>query len=282
MLLRKNDEVVVGTPGYSGANLTFLQTGAKINYVSVDDEGIDVDALEKLCSRKKIKMIYVIPHHHHPTSATLSPERRVRLLTLASKHKFAILEDDYDYDFHYGGKPMMPMASVDRNGNVLYIGTLTKSLAPAIRLGFIVGPESFIQAATGLRKSIDTQGDSLIENAVAELYRDGTISRHLKKSIRIYGERRDHFCALLRNELSDMISFNVPEGGMSVWAKFLKHDLPSVSEKAAKKGLIIRDGTDYDIRKMKYNAVGLGFASLNFSEQDKAIGILKSVLEAMG
>lgn len=78
---------------------------------------------------------------------------------------------------------MMPMASLDRDGNVIYIGALSKSLAPAIRVGFMVAPRRFITSATALRKAIDTQGDSLIENAIAELYKDGTIGRHIKKSM---------------------------------------------------------------------------------------------------
>ena len=223
-------------------------------------------------------MVYVIPHHHQPTTVTLSPDRRIRLLELAAKYRFAIIEDDYDYDFQYAGRPMMPMASLDSTGNVIYIGALTKSLAPAIRVGFIVAPEQFIRAATWLRKSIDTQGDSLIENAIAQLYKDGTIARHIKKSVKLYKERRDNFCDLLKTELGRHISFTIPEGGMSVWTTFLKSNLPVVAAKAFKKGLIISDGTDYDTEKTKYNSVGLGFASLNFKEQEKAIEILKSVL----
>ena len=143
-----------------------------------------------------------------------------------------------------------------------------------------MAPSEFIRAATYLRKSIDTQGDSLIENAVAELYKDGTIARHLKKSVKLYKERRDYFCDLLTRELGNALSFKIPDGGLMVWATFVKNSLPSVSAKALKKGLILNDGTDYDTKKTKYNSVGLGFASLNFREQEKAVAILKAVLES--
>jgi GntR family transcriptional regulator/MocR family aminotransferase len=205
----------------------------------------------------------------------------MRLLELAAKYNFAIIEDDYDYDFHYASKPIMPMASHDRHGHVIYIGTLTKTLAPAIRFGFMVAPEKFIQAATWLRKSIDTQGDSLMENAIAELYNDGTITRHIKRSVKVYKERRDHFCNLLQDELGEIISFKIPDGGMSVWTKFVNRDLKIISSKAFAKGLIVKDGTTYDTEKIKYNAVRLGFASLNFKEQEKAVKILKEVSSAM-
>jgi GntR family transcriptional regulator/MocR family aminotransferase len=280
ILIKQREQIIVGTPGYGGANLTFEQVGGQINYVAVNDDGIDVDVVEKICKKKRIRMIYVIPHHHHPTSVTLTPEKRIRLLELALKFKFAIIEDDYDYDFHYAGRPMMPMASLDRNGNVIYIGTLTKSLAPAIRLGFIVAPAAFIRTATHARKYIDSHGDSLIENAVAEMYKDGTIARHLKKSVKLYKERRDYFCGLLNSELGKFISFRIPEGGLSVWTAFLNNNLPDISKSAFKKGLIIADGTDYNTRKIKYNSVGLNFASVNAKEQEKAITILKGILKS--
>lgn len=278
LVIKPGDDVIVGDPGYDVAVFTFRLSGAKINTVPVDEHGINTDDVEKLCKKKKIKMVYVIPHHHNPTTVTLTPERRIHLLELAAKYKFAIIEDDYDYDFHYSSKPMMPMASLDRHGNVIYVGTLTKTLAPAIRVGFIAGPEEFIRTATYLRKLIDTQGDSLVEIAIAELYKDGTMARHIKKSVKLYKERRDHLSNLLTNELGKHISFKVPDGGMSIWTKFLDADLSEISEKALKKGLVIRNGKDYDTDIIKYNSVRLGFASLNFKEQEKAVGILKDLL----
>jgi len=278
ILLEPGDPIIVGQPGYSGANLTFQQLGVRIHPVPVDEDGINIDAVEKLCRTKKIRMVYVIPHHHNPTTVMLTPERRIRLLELSVKYKFAIIEDDYDYDFHYASKPMMPMASLDRHGTVIYIGTLTKTLAPAIRIGFMVAPESFIRHATSLRKALDTQGDSLIENAIAELYKDGTIARHIKKSVRLYKERRDHLCRLLQQELGQHVSFRTPEGGMSVWTKFQDRDLVKLSRAAYDKGLIIKDGREYDTPTRKYNSVRLGFASLNFKEQERAVDILKRLV----
>ncbi|HVU58901.1 MAG TPA: PLP-dependent aminotransferase family protein [Puia sp.] len=278
IVLDAGDPIIVGEPGYSGANLTFQQLGAKIYHVPVDGDGIDIDAVEKLCRTKKIRLVYVIPHHHNPTTVTLTPERRIRLLELSVKYKFAIIEDDYDYDFHYASKPMMPMASLDRHGTVVYIGTLTKTLAPAIRIGFMVAPESFIRHATSLRKALDTQGDSLIENAIAGLYKDGTMTSHIKKSVKLYKERRDHLCRLLREELRDHVSFKIPEGGMSVWTQFPRTDMVRLSRAAYDKGLIIKDGTEYDTPGRKYGAVRLGFAGLNTGELDRAVGILRRLI----
>lgn len=281
LLIQSGDNVIVGEPGFFGANHTFEQQGAVLNRVPVDDKGMDMDAVEKICRKKKIRLLYVIPHHHHPTTVSLTPERRIRLLELAEKHKFAIIEDDYDYDFHYTSSPMMPIASLDRKGSVIYIGTLAKTLAPAIRTGFMVGPESFIQAASAFRSTIDVQGDSLTEAAVAELYRDGTISRHIRKLVKLYRERRDSFCRLLSDTVGNHISFSVPDGGMSVWVQFNHLDLPKLSKLAADKGLRISDGRIYNTHTKNYNSARLGFASLNFEEQKKAVGILAECISEL-
>lgn len=278
ILLRPGDEIIVGEPGYTGATFAFRQLGASVNYVPVNEGGIDVEAIEKLCREKSIRFIYVISHHHNPTTVTLIPERRIKLLELAAEYRFAIIEDDYDYDFHYTSTPMMPMASLDKQGSVIYIGTLTKTLAPSIRIGFMIAPQNFIRAAVYLRKSIDVQGDSLMENAIAELYKDGTITRHIKKSVKVYRERRDHLCALFREELGNRVSFAVPGGGMSVWAHFPGTDLAVLSSKAREKGLVIPDGREYDNTGRKFNTARLGFASLNPEEQQKAVAILKELL----
>jgi GntR family transcriptional regulator / MocR family aminotransferase len=282
ILLGPGEHVITGTPGYVGANRTFQQAGATVHAVPVDGSGIDVDAIERICREVPVRMVYVIPHHHHPTLVTLTPERRLRLLALAAEYRFAILEDDYDYDFHYASTPILPMASQDRDGLVVYVGTLTKSLAPAIRYGFMVAPVEFIRAATNLRKSVDTQGDSLIEVAIAQLYEDGTIERRVKKSVKLCKERRDSWCGLLASLPAGEVEFSVPEGGMSVWTRFLKRPLTEVAKIAYQKGLVMSDGSDYDTAEVKYNAVGLGFASLNQKEQEKAAGILGEVLRKMG
>lgn len=276
LLLKPGDHVIVGEPGYFIANITFQQAGAIINRVPVDDFGIDVDSIERLCKKKKIKLLYVIPHHHYPTTVTLIPERRIRLLELAAKYKFAIIEDDYDYDFHYNSSPVLPMASLDQNGNTIYIGTLTKTFVPAIRMGFVIAPENFINAISNLRRAMDWQGDSMMEVAIAQLYKNGTIERHINKVVKLYRERRDYFCEQLKAKLGEFITFKIPDGGLSVWTKFNDIDLKQITERAAKNGLTISSGTLFNTGTKDYNSTRLGFASLTLKEQDKAIEILKS------
>jgi GntR family transcriptional regulator/MocR family aminotransferase len=280
VLLKPGDHVIVGEPGYFGATLAFQQAGAVVHRIPVDDAGIRVDDIEVLCKKKNIRLLYVIPHHHHPTTVTLSAERRLRLLQLAATYRFAIIEDDYDYDFHYDSNPVMPMASLDQHGNVIYIGTLSKTLAPSYRVGFMAAPENFIHAASLLRRGMDCQGDSLLEISIAALYNNGTMNRHIKKVVKLYHARRDHFCNLLQEQLPDVVSFQVPQGGMSVWAKFKGVELSKISERAFRRGLVVSNGALYNSPAKNYNAARMGFASLTEKEQDKAIAILNECIRS--
>ncbi len=141
----------------------------------------------------------------------MSMERRLKLLELAKEHRFAILEDDYDFDFHYDNKPYLPLASIDRNQNVIYIGSITKTFAPALRIGFMIGPPAFINAAASLRELIDKQGDTVMEEAFAVMFENGEMDRYFRKSLKIYKQRRDYFCATLEADFKNDILFKTPK-----------------------------------------------------------------------
>ena len=259
LLIKKGDEVVVAEPGYLGGSEMFRHAGASLNFVPVDADGMDIDAVEKICRKKKVRLVFVIPHHHTPTTVTLCAERRRRLLELARKYEFAVLEDDYDFDFHYSSSPILPLASVDVCGNVIYVGSFAKTMAPAIRIGFLVAPVNLVEQATWLRKMVDRQGEQLMEEAMANLLRNGDIDRHLKKANKIYHERRDRLCALLASELGGVAEFEVPAGGFAVWTRFGDRDMPAIAAQAQKLGLGIADGKDYwHVTPGKLNAVRLG------------------------
>ena len=284
LLLRAGDAVIVGEPGYYVANQVLESLGANLLRVPVDEQGIDVDAVERLCRKLSgrggrggcgVKMLYLIPHHHHPTTVTLSPERRMRLLEIAEKFNFAIVEDDYDYDFHYSSSPYLPLAASSHNNRVIYIGSFSKSLSSSIRVGFMVGPEDFIGQAIYLRRLIELRGDNNMEDALAFLIRNGDVGRHLKKVNKIYEARRDRLCHLLDSKLRDVVSYRKPSGGMAVWASFgRKYPLKAVAEKAGKQGVYISNGLMYNTHNTVYNSVRIGFAGLTEDEMEEAIGIL--------
>jgi GntR family transcriptional regulator/MocR family aminotransferase len=286
LLIRPGDTVFVPEPGYKDANQTFKLAGANLVFIPMDKEGIDVDRVEQLCKKKAPRMIYIIPHHHRPTTVTLSAERRMRLMSLASKYGFALLEDDYDFDYHFTSDPLFPLASLDTGGHIIYAGSFCKSIAPGIRIGFMVAPEVIINEAAAIRKLIDRQGERLLEEAIAELLSTGEISRHLKKSRKIYQERLENTCRLLREQLSEYLTFDRPNGGLAIWAAYKKNiNARTVALNAGKLGLNISDGSNYFFQpdiSMSHNFVRIGYCSLDETEMAGAIGIWKQALSSFG
>lgn len=278
-LLQPGDEVAVEEYTWSGARMNFLQAGARVTPVPIDAYGIDVDALEQICQQRPLRMLYLTSHHQYPTTVPLRADRRMRLLTLAQTYKFIVFEDDYDYDFHYESKPLFPLASADLGGLVLYSGSFTKTISPAFRVGYLVGPENVIQHLAKLRRIIDRQGDTLLENAMAELLHLGVIQRHIRKSLRMYRHRRDLFCDYLQTELGHVVDFRKPEGGMSVWTAFDSGiNLVRLAEKALQKNLYLSNGTAHESVFRKENVARLGFASSTEEELVCCVKILKSLL----
>lgn len=276
IILRKGDRIVVGETNYHAADSVFEYAGAILERIPLDDRGLEVDLIERLCKQKKIRAVYITPHHHFPTTVTMSACRRMALMALAEKYGFAILEDDYDYDFHYKSSPILPLASTDSHGMVIYIGSLSKNFSPGLRVAYLVAPHNMIHELSKLRFLIDRQGDPLLEQAIALLFNEGVMKRHLKKSLMVYKERRDLLCTLLSGKLKDKVNFKIPDGGLAVWAEFdRKMKLSVVAEKARKSGLIISNGTLYNYANKNINGIRLGFASLTSSEMERAVNILQ-------
>ncbi|TDE15409.1 aminotransferase-like domain-containing protein [Dyadobacter psychrotolerans] len=278
-LLANGDNVVVGEMGWYGAKMNFQKAGANILSIRSDQHGLDIDELEALCKKRKIRLIYVTSHHQYPTTVALRADRRIRLLQLAEQYGFIIFEDDYDYDFHYLSKPLLPLASADPAGMTLYCGSFTKAISPAFRVGYLVGPENVITHLSQLRRIIDRQGDTILENTIADLLQSGVIQRHLRKSVREYKQRRDVFCNLLKDELGDQVDFQIPDGGMAVWTRFDPAiDLKLLAEKALQKGLYFADGKMHNDNRDRH-ATRLGFASSTPKELEISIEILKKQLK---
>lgn len=279
VLFKKGDNLIVGDTNYYYADQTFLDAGTNLIRVTVDDYGIDVDAIEKVCKRKKIKALYITSHHHYPTTVTLIASRRIKLLSLAEKYGFIIIEDDYDYDFHYLSSPILPLVSADTKGMVIYIGTLSKCISPAIRTGYILAPKNLIEELCCVRQILDTQGEPILELALAELFRDGIIKRHMKKVLLTYHERRDFMCSLLQEKLGDVIDFKIPDGGLAIWAKFHKSiPLPALAAKLRKQEVILSPGLIHNTGPASLNATRMGFAWMTEKETENAIHMLDKAI----
>lgn len=280
LLLKPGDYIIVGEPGYYLANQVFEYLGAKIITIPVDRYGIDITAVHDACKQHPVKALYVIPHHHHPTTVTLSPDRRMRLLEMAEQFNFTIIEDDYDYDFHYTSSPYLPLAAGNHHNRVVYIGSFSKALSATIRIGFMIAASDFLKHAVYLRRMVELRGDHVMEESLAALIENGDIGRHLKKVNKIYCERRDYLCTLLDTHLNNIVHYTKPDGGMAIWLMFDKrYPLTKISAKAAKHGLFINNGTLFDSGDIRYNALRFGFASLTMDELKEAVEIVTKVVK---
>ncbi|HEY4076552.1 MAG TPA: PLP-dependent aminotransferase family protein [Rhizomicrobium sp.] len=278
ILVQPGDTVVMEELSYPPAREAFRRAGAEVVPVPLDDKGMVVDELEKICRKKRVRAVYVTPHHQFPTTVCMRPDRRLRLLSLAPQFGFAIVEDDYDHEFHFTHQPMHPLASADASGKVVYIGSLSKLLSPSLRLGYLVGPKSFIDRAGSEIMMIDRQGDPATEGSITELIDTGELRRHTRKVMRLYGERREYFAGLLKSQFRDRIEFTVPDGGLAFWVHF-DMDLDRLAAAAAKQGVTVLPANAFTTTPRSIDAARLGFASMSLAELKRATSRLRIALD---
>jgi len=188
-----------------------------------------------------------------------------------------IIEDDYDHEYRFDGYPVLPLAArAEKDVPVVYVGSLSKILAPGIRVGYAVAPPSILRFMSDRREAIDRQGDVFLELALSELIADGTVRRHTRKARRVYHARRDHLAALLIRRFSNCSEFVLPAGGLAIWLR-LK---PGISAKtlamnATDLGLSVLPGAHFTLSATRApEAFRLGFATLSEDEVTKAVALL--------
>ena len=279
LLIRPGDNIVVSDPSYFMADLIFQKLGAVIHRVRVDQEGMDVNQLEELLKTKRFRMLYVIPHHHHPTTVTMSSGRRIQLLNVIKQYGLWTIEGDYDYDFHYRNSPILPLASTDHGGRIIYIGSYTKLLGPSFRIGYMVAEKHFIDQAIRFKRLIDIRGDFMMESALANLIENGELSRHIKRSKKIYAERLENTAKLIATTFPESIDFEKPQGGMALWLRFdERYPLAQILQKAAARQLYFQGSAYFEGHIPDLNSMRFGFASLTEDRLRKAIEVLQDIL----
>lgn len=219
LLLRPGDKVAVEELGFPPAWDAFRAAGAELAPVRLDANGMVPEALEATLSQEPVRLIYLTPHHQCPTTVTLPAERRLHIYELASRKGIPIIEDDYDHEFHFRSQPIAPIASSDPCELVIYTSTLSKTMFPSMRLGFLAVPEAIYQPLVNLRAVMTRQNNVFLQDAVARWMDNGGFERHLRRMRRVYQERRDALVDALSHGRSAglPLDWSVPDGGMALW-----------------------------------------------------------------
>jgi GntR family transcriptional regulator / MocR family aminotransferase len=279
-LLDRGDTVAIEHLGYRPAWEALQHTGARLEPVPVDAAGLRVDVLDHLARTTRLRAVYITPHRQYPTTVTMGAERRMRLLDLASRYQFAIIEDDYDHEFHYQGRPVQPLASLDDRGNVIYVGTLSKVFAPGLRVGFVVAAAAFVESLVAHRVVLDLTGDHVVEAAVAEMLRDGEIQRHVNRLRRVYARRHDALLTALDTHLRQVIRVTPADGGLGVWSAADGIDVELWAQRALHHGVAFHPGRRYAFSREPLPCLRLSFAPLSEQQIDEAVRRMARALPA--
>ncbi|MEJ0003350.1 MAG: PLP-dependent aminotransferase family protein [Pararobbsia sp.] len=276
LLIRPGDCVVFESLSYPPARAAFASCGAQVLEVSHDEQGPMLDALEWTCRRHRVRAVFTTPHHQFPTTVTMSSARRAGLLALAERFDFSIVEDDYDHEFHFDDIAPLPLASADPGGRVLYVGSLSKVLAPGLRLGYLVASREIVERCADEITLIDRQGNTLTELAVADMMATGELKRHVRRARRVYQTRRDLAAAAVRAHFGTDVDFSMPAGGLALWVRLQASlDIGAFERNARAEGLHLLAGRLFDARGRAVPAFRLGYASLDEAELNERIVALR-------
>jgi GntR family transcriptional regulator / MocR family aminotransferase len=267
--------LAVEDPGYPPLRAAFEAAGASVVPVPVDAEGILVERIPA-----DARVIYVTPSHQFPTGTAMSPARRAALLEFARRQGAVIVEDDYDGEFRYGGRPLDALQTLDRDGSVFYVGTFSKSLFPALRLGYLVAPAWAMAALACARQLGDRHDDVLAQETLALFIAEGHLARHVRKMRRIYAERREALLEGLANHASAALRPLASDAGLHVAAE-LRWPVPAsqLVEDAVAKDMRIEALGGYAIGSQQPNGLVFGLGGMPATRMDEAMRVLAALLE---
>ena len=266
-------------PGYFGARHALKLAGARLVPVPVDDEGLNVSAGIALCPRPRA--IFVTPSHQFPLGATMSATRRLQLLDWARQSESWIIEDDYDSEYRFGNLPFSSLQGLDRDSRVIYVGTLSKTLFPALRLAYIVLPADLVDAFIRARRAMDLCSPTFPQLVLSDFIREGHFGRHVRKMRLLCRERRTALVRALREEL-DWLNVLGDQAGM-----YLAVGLPGgiqdreICERAAEEGLRVAPLSECYLETPRQGLL-LGYGGTNVEEIAKGVRCLREVIESIG
>ena len=216
VLLERGDTVVMENPHYQGARNVFRAAGARLHLIPVDREGLDPAKLPV-----RARLAFVTPSHQLPTGAILPLGRRLALLQWARRAGAVILEDDYDGEFRYHGQPLESMQGLDAEGRVVYLGTFSRTIFPALRIGYLIAPPSLVDAFSGAKLLADRHTSTLEQEALAEFIAGGAYERHLRRARRLNARRRETLLDAIDKYLGDRVEITGDSSGthLVIWPR---------------------------------------------------------------
>ena len=277
VLLKAGDCVAVESLGYRPAWQAFKTTGAKLVAIRQSEDGIDVSHLKKLITNLAVKLIYLTPLHQYPTTITLPLEQRMQIYALAAKHNVAIVEDDYDHEFHYNSQPLAPMAADDPQGLVIYLASFSKIMFPGCRIGCIAMDESLFTAMINYRSIINHKSNPIIQEAIAYWMKEGGFERHLRKMTKLYQQRRDFMIQQLESYQNKgfNLKYHVPAGGMAIWLD-IGNSAKALEEYASTQGVFLQTEHQFHLqgKNDQDRFIRLGFAGMSSDKLAEGLGII--------
>jgi len=280
VLLDPGDVAVLEEPHYSALRELLQIHGARVRTVPVDAEGLRCDLLPQPAP----KLACVTPSHQFPSGALMSLPRRLALLEYAHRHGCWVLEDDYDGEFRYDGRPLAALRSLDRHGRVVYIGTFSKAVFPALRLGYLVAPPGLRTDFLNAKWQDDFGSPAIEQAALARFIADGGFERHLRRAARALRERREALLEGLRATVGERLEVGDSRAGMHLVAWWRGHDAAdgdALIAHARTRGLALYPIAPYYLEPPDRAGLLLGFASLGTAEIREAVTLFARCLDEM-
>jgi len=264
--------VAVEEQGFSKTWEAFRCCGAELAPVQIDDQGILPESLERVLQDRRVRLLYLTPLHQYPTTVTLTPTRRQQVLQLAQQYQVPILEDDYDFEFHYQGTTQPPLKVQDQHGLVAYCSTFSKVLHPSARLGFVIAPTPLARRVARMKTVVSRQNDNLAQEALAGWMAEGGFERHLRRMRRHYETRR-RAMGLALSAWNPQPAVRMPQGGMCFWLD-TGVDSQKLADLALKDGVEVRPGSSYRLDGQPSQFLRLGFAYPTVPEIQEGTALL--------
>lgn len=261
VLLDQGDRVMVEDPGYPGARQAFMSVGTELLPVPVDNEGIVVSRIEH---RDSAHVVYVTPSHQYPLGMTMSAARRMALLKWARTTSSWIIEDDYDSEYRFDSRPIASLQGLDTHGRVIYLGTFSKVLFPALRLGYMVVPKDLVAVFSAVRDAADIFTSTLYQAVLGDFIREGHFARHIRRMRMLYMDRRKALVNAIRREMGDIIEVIGAAAGMHL-VGLLPPGVKdvSVSREAARNGISAMPLSTCYLKTSLRGGLILGYGGVN-------------------